>query len=466
MTRRFLLAMAMCGLYGGAAFGATIVADHTVVERCATIPQAYIDLVKTMWATVPGESHSYGYRKGLVLLQGLDGRFQVSVLESGTPEGATSQHLRFSRATWGDVGAASGWVYGYGEEDWYTSTLAVDRTKAGITYCNSHALPLAAIGLGWCWDTTWHNSPGGTTDPVYQVRWAGSSVGGPDGDLRWGLDADDLALTGNHVSLDTYLAATQQYIDHCKANGYSTVVFFTTGAIDGYGGESGYQRHLKHQRTRDYVQSHADTVLFDYADILSWSDAGQENRVTWTDLGGTPRSFQQIHSDNMLDLGGSYAEDGDHIGERGAVRLAKAMWWMLARIAGWDGTATTTKLTPLLPCRALDTRNSDGNDAAAPALGANERRLFTVTGKCGVPADARAISANLTVVSASAAGDLQVIGGHLATTNTSTLSIPLTRARANNAIIQLSTAGDGTISVTNSSTGTVHFILDVNGYFR
>jgi hypothetical protein len=38
----------------------------------------------------------------------------------------------------------------------------------------------------------------------------------------------------------------------------------------------------------------------------------------------------------MKDLDGTYAEDGDHIGERGALRLAKAMWWMLARIAGWE----------------------------------------------------------------------------------------------------------------------------------
>lgn len=37
------------------------------------------------------------------------------------------------------------------------------------------------------------------------------------------------------------------------------------------------------------------------------------------------------------DLAGNYSEDGDHIGRIGALRVAKAMWWMLARIAGWDG---------------------------------------------------------------------------------------------------------------------------------
>ena len=40
----------------------------------------------------------------------------------------------------------------------------------------------------------------------------------------------------------------------------------------------------------------------------------------------------------MLNLDGSTTEDGDHIGEKGAIRLAKALWWMLARIAGWDPT--------------------------------------------------------------------------------------------------------------------------------
>lgn len=318
-----------------------LIADHTVVARCAEIPQAYIDAVKTMWADIPGESHSFGYRKGCQLLQDADARFQVNVLESGTPEPATDQHLRLSRATWGDVSHATGWIYGYGEEDWYTSAQAIQRTKDHLTYCNTHNLAIAAMGFGWCWDTTWHNSPGGGIDPVHQVRWAGSSVGGPQGDLRWGRDADDYALTNNTVCMDTYLDATQQYMAHCQTNGYPTRVFLTTGPVDGGGntGESGYQRHLKHERIRAYAAAASDRCLLDYADILCWSNAGDQNTVAWTDYGGTPRTFPYIHDDNMLDLNGSYNEDGDHIGERGALRLAKALWWLLARMAGWDGSA-------------------------------------------------------------------------------------------------------------------------------
>jgi hypothetical protein len=78
---------------------------------------------------------------------------------------------------------------------------------------------------------------------------------------------------------------------------------------------------------------------------------------------------------------------------------------------------------------------------------------------------AKAISANLTVVSATVQGDLQVIAGHLTSTNTSSLSIPISRARANNAIVQLSVDGLQTIAVINPTTGSVHFIVDINGYF-
>jgi hypothetical protein len=136
-------------------------------------------------------------------------------------------------------------------------------------------------------------------------------------------------------------------------------------------------------------------------------------------------------------------------------------------IGAWEYGATVggAGFVPLAPCRVLDTRVSSGAQAAAPIIDPGARRVFTVAGECGVPAGAVAVSANLTVVGASAAGDLRVTGGHLATTITSGLSIPLGRARANNAIVQLSTAGDGTIAATNASAGSVHFILDVNGYF-
>ena len=313
-----------------------LIVDHTAVGQCQNIPQAYIDLVKSMWLNVPGESHSAAYRRGCELLMGQDGRFQVNVVESGNPEGPTDQHLRVNRAVRSDY---SGWTYGYGEANWYTNADAIQHTKDHLTYCNSNDLPITAIGFGWCWDMTWQNTPGGGIDPLLQVRWAGSSEGGPDGSMRWGLDAADYDLTNNHVCMDTYLNATQGYVDHCQANSYPTKVFFTTGPVDGGSntGENGYQRHLKHEHIRTYVQASADLILFDYADILCWGDNGVEQTTSWTDHGGTLRTFQVIHPDSLKDLEGGDDSSVGHIGANGALRLAKALWWMLARLAGWDG---------------------------------------------------------------------------------------------------------------------------------
>ena len=38
-----------------------------------------------------------------------------------------------------------------------------------------------------------------------------------------------------------------------------------------------------------------------------------------------------------------------HMGPESGIRLAKAMWWMLARIAGWDGGEDSTPVDPEEP---------------------------------------------------------------------------------------------------------------------
>lgn len=380
MQRLILLLIAALVLSGAEAAGLpALVADHQAVAQYSSIPQQYIDSVRTWWVTVPGESHSSGYRIGLAILESLDPNYAVDIRESGTPDSLPSGAMRFSRATWGDLGSATGWRYGYGEEDWYTSQAARSRTAAGIRYCNTHGRPLHATGFGWCWDMTWQNGPGGTRDPVHQVRWAGSSEGGPQGSLRWGLDAGDSALTGNSVCMDTYLWATRSFADSCAANGWPTVVFFTTGPVDGNdNSENGYQREVKHQYLRDYVLQDSNRVLFDYADILCWSDSGQQHIAAWND-GGTPRYYPQIHADNMLDTNGSYVEDGDHIGQRGAIRLAKAMWWMLARLAGWDGTPGGVAAGPGTPVTATLSMAITPNPTRGRAVVS-----FTIPERCAI----------------------------------------------------------------------------------
>ena len=72
---------------------------------------------------------------------------------------------------------------------------------------------------------------------------------------------------------------------------------------------------------------------------------------------------------------------------------------------------------------------------------------------------------NLTVV-AGGAGNFILYSGNAVNPGTSSLNFTAGRVRTNNAILQLSTDGSGTIVVINSSADANHLILDVNGYFE
>jgi len=116
------------------------------------------------------------------------------------------------------------------------------------------------------------------------------------------------------------------------------------------------------------------------------------------------------------------------------------------------------------PCRLLDTRNPAGA-WGGPALLPGQR-VFQATGQCGIPANAKAVVANLTVVNPSASGHLTLFPGNSSLPNTTSLSFKPGTIRANNAVIMLASSGSGAFGVNNSSSAPVHFIVDVSGYFQ
>ncbi|HQQ77855.1 MAG TPA: VCBS repeat-containing protein [Thermoanaerobaculia bacterium] len=123
-----------------------------------------------------------------------------------------------------------------------------------------------------------------------------------------------------------------------------------------------------------------------------------------------------------------------------------------------------TVFHPLPPCRVLDTRGTFG-PLGGPALAPMTPRSFNVTGVCGIPALAVAISANLTVTNVTGSGELIVFPSDVAQPGTSSVSFRAGRTRANNALVYLS-ATTTTFSVFNNCIAGVDFILDVNGYFQ
>jgi hypothetical protein len=311
-----------------------IIADHTVVDRFDDIPQYYINEVKKMWLVYAGESHSSGIRDGLRVLESSYPSYAVSVVESGTPEAYTTTNLRASSATWGDYSNASGWIYDYGEEDWWTNATAIARTKAGLLYCKNNGPALSAFGFGWCWDA-YAGTASANVDPVTGNHWYGWSGGSASGDKSWGINDADNSISGNVVNMDDYITATQEYINYCKANNITTKVFFTTGPVDndlGTSVEARYQAHLKYEQIRNYVNSGNSLFLFDFADILCYDNNGTPATTSWNG-----KTFPTITSTNALPVVAEY-----HISSAGALRLAKALWWMLARMAGWDGISTVS----------------------------------------------------------------------------------------------------------------------------
>jgi hypothetical protein len=132
-------------------------------------------------------------------------------------------------------------------------------------------------------------------------------------------------------------------------------------------------------------------------------------------------------------------------------------------------TATMTPAPPssffsLTPCRVADTRGPSG-PYGGPALAANANRTFVIAGQCGIPAGAVAVAFNFTVTQPTGLGDLRTVPGGGALPLVSTMNWRPGQTRANNAIVLLGPSGDILVHVDQAS-GSVHLIIDVNGYFQ
>jgi gametolysin peptidase M11 len=132
-------------------------------------------------------------------------------------------------------------------------------------------------------------------------------------------------------------------------------------------------------------------------------------------------------------------------------------------------TATPTpgvarRFHTLTPCRLVDTRTANG-PRGGPAIGAGTERTFALGGVCGVPASARALVLNITVTGSTVPGNLALRAGGTPGVTTTTMNYSTGQTRGNNAIVALSALSELIVRC-NQASGTVHLILDVNGYME
>ncbi|HEX7832338.1 MAG TPA: hypothetical protein VF787_21955, partial [Thermoanaerobaculia bacterium] len=108
------------------------------------------------------------------------------------------------------------------------------------------------------------------------------------------------------------------------------------------------------------------------------------------------------------------------------------------------------------PCRAVDTREST-------IVVKNSTKDFALAGRCGIPADAQSVAANITVVQPDIPGWIAIYPRGSVWGGNSTLNYDSFVVRANNAILRLGTNGEVTV---RNSESNLDLLIDVYGYFK
>ncbi|HEX7830537.1 MAG TPA: IPT/TIG domain-containing protein, partial [Thermoanaerobaculia bacterium] len=204
----------------------------------------------------------------------------------------------------------------------------------------------------------------------------------------------------------------------------------------------------------------------DHLDLYYASNASAPSWTYLTTLTPTVAGLQQLSTQYTLPSGssvqairgvfrfnGSASSCGTNSGYDDYDDLAFA-------VSGQSGGGSGRSLYLVTPCRLLDTRSANN------PLWALDTRTIISTGACGIPADARAITYHITVVSPAAAGWLTLYPSDIARPLASTISFRAGRTRANNGIAGLSSIGQMNVYNGSGAGDAVHFIIDVTGYFK
>ena len=151
----------------------------------------------------------------------------------------------------------------------------------------------------------------------------------------------------------------------------------------------------------------------------------------------------------------------------GKINLFNGSWGtveLLADVAGYYLAGEPNAFgafKSLLPSRVLDTRNATGAALGpVPALGTIP---VQISGAGGVPAGASAVALNVTAVGPTGDGYITAWPSGKPRPDTSNLNFYAGRNIPNMVIIPIS--ADGKINLFNGSSGTVHLLADVAGYF-
>jgi hypothetical protein len=140
----------------------------------------------------------------------------------------------------------------------------------------------------------------------------------------------------------------------------------------------------------------------------------------------------------------------------------------LATIAALPARGQGLDFHTVAPCRVYDSRTADGPFLQGVKYSdqANSGGI-AIVGACDVPTGATAVALNVTIVGATGAGELVIFPMGASPPAVAALSFVAGRTRAGLGLVPLGPGGavDFSATMTPSSPGLYHLVLDVSGYF-